>query len=42
MKELPQPWAVAMKAPILTAWIYDHLLRQAALSGGGTSSIALS
>ena len=29
MKTLPQPWAVAMEAPIFTGWIYDHLLPHA-------------
>jgi len=26
MKNLPQPWTVAMEATIFTGWIYDHLL----------------
>jgi transposase len=29
MKTLPQPWTVAMEAPIFTGWIYDHLLPHA-------------
>src|SRR5713226_1501304 len=29
MKNLPQPWTVAMEATIFTGWIYDHLLPHA-------------
>src|SRR5947209_2642309 len=29
MKTLPQPWTVAVEAPIFTGWIYDHLLPHA-------------
>ena len=30
MRNLPQPWTVAMEATIFTGWIYDHLLPHAA------------